>query len=80
MEQFPQFVDEMICLEEKRFETINIGGLKDGVTITHMVRDVIPFIDKGEPCYVTLKLTEALPILTRSLEYKDEDRFCHQES
>ena len=64
MEQFPQFVDEMICLEEKRFEQINIGGLKDGVTITHMVRYAIPFIDKGEQCYVTLGLTDDLPIDT----------------
>ena len=36
-EQFPQFVDELICLETERFETINIGGLKDGVTLTHMI-------------------------------------------
>ena len=64
MEQFPQFVDEMTCLEEKRFEQINIGGLKDGVTITHMVRYAIPFIDKGEQYYVTLGLTEDLPIDT----------------
>jgi hypothetical protein len=60
MEQFPQFVDEMTCLEEKRFETINVGGLKDGVTITHMVRHAMPFVDKGEQCYVTLGLTEDL--------------------
>ena len=53
MEQIPQFVDEMTCLEEKRFEQINIVGLKDGVTITHMVCYVIPFIDKGEQCYIT---------------------------
>ena len=64
MEQFPQFVDDMTCLEGKRFEQINIGGLKDGVTITHMVRYAIPFIDKGEQCYVTLGLTEDLPIDT----------------
>jgi hypothetical protein len=40
-EQFPQFVDEMIGLEEERYETINIGGLKDGVTIMHMIRYAI---------------------------------------
>ena len=64
MEQIPQFVDEMTCLEEKRFEQINIVGLKDGVTITHMVRYAIPFIDKGEQCYITLGPTEDLPIDT----------------
>jgi hypothetical protein len=63
-EQFPQFVDEMICLTDRHYETINIGGLKDGVTITHMIRYAIPFIDKGEQCYVTLGLTDDLPIDT----------------
>jgi hypothetical protein len=63
-EQYPQLVDELVCLEEERFETINIGGLKDGVTITHMIRYAIPFIDKGEQCFITLGLTEDLPIDT----------------
>ena len=63
-EQFPQFVDELICLETERFETINIGGLKDGVTLTHMIRYHIPFIDQGAQCYVTLGLTDDLPIDT----------------
>jgi hypothetical protein len=34
------------------------------VTITHMIRYVIPFIDKGEQCYITLGLTKDLPIDT----------------
>jgi hypothetical protein len=63
-EQFPQFVDEMIGLEEERYKTINIGGLKDGVTITHMIRYAMPFIDKGQQCFVTLGLTDDLPIDT----------------
>ena len=66
MEQFPQFIDDMTHLEEKKFEQINIAGFKDGVTpLTHMVRYAIPFIDKGKQCYVTLLgLTEDLPIDT----------------
>jgi hypothetical protein len=51
-------------LEEKQYETINIGGSKEGVTITHMIRYVIPFVDKGEQCYITLGLTEDLMIDT----------------
>ena len=43
IEQFPQFVDKMTCLEEKRFEKIKIGGMTDGVTIMHIVRYAIPF-------------------------------------
>ena len=62
--QFPQLVDELVCLEEQQYETINIGGLKEGVTITHMIRYAIPFVDKGEQCYLTLGLTEDLPIDT----------------
>ena len=45
-----------------RERKVYIGGLKDGVTTTHMVRYAIPFINKGEQCYVTLGLTEDLPI------------------
>jgi hypothetical protein len=53
-EQFPQFMEEMICLEEESY----------GVVITHMIRYYIPFIDKGEQCFVTLGLTDDLPIDT----------------
>ena len=46
-EKFPQLVEELVCLEEQRYEQINIGGLKDGVTITHMIKYAIPFTEKG---------------------------------
>lgn len=63
-EQFPQLVEEFIELEEEQYETINIGGLKDGVVLTHMIRYAIPYTDKGEQCYLTFGLTEDLPIDT----------------
>ena len=63
-EQYPQFVDEIVCLEEESYANINIGGIKDGVSITHMIRYAIPFIDKGEQCFITLGLTDDLPIDT----------------
>jgi hypothetical protein len=63
-DQFPQLVDEFVELESEQYETINIGGLKEGVTLTHMIRYAIPFTDKGEQCYVTLGLTDDLPIDT----------------
>ncbi len=34
------------------------------VSITHMIRYTIPFIDKGEQCFITLGLTDDLPIDT----------------
>ncbi len=36
-EQFPQLVDEFVDLEEEQCEPINVGGLKEGVTLTHMI-------------------------------------------
>jgi hypothetical protein len=35
-EQYPQLVDQLICLEEEQYKLINIG-LKEGVMITHML-------------------------------------------
>ena len=63
-EKFPQLVQEFVCLEDQQYEQINIGGLKDGVTITHMIKYAIPFTEKGEQLYLTLGLTEDLPIDT----------------
>jgi hypothetical protein len=63
-EKYPQLVEELVCLEEEQYEQINIGGLKDGVTITHMIKYAIPFTEKGEQLYLTLGLTEDLPIDT----------------
>ena len=63
-EQCPQLVEEFIELEEEQYETINIGGFKDGVTLTHILKYAIPFTDKGKQCYLTLGLTRDLPIDT----------------
>jgi hypothetical protein len=64
-EQYPQLVEQFVSLEEEQYETINIGGLKEGVTITHMIQYAIPFTDKSEQCYVMLLgLTDDLPIDT----------------
>jgi hypothetical protein len=65
-EQFPQSVDEFIELEQCQHKTINIGGLKDGRRLTHVIRHaIIPFTDKGEQCHMmTLGLTEESPIDT----------------
>ena len=62
--KFPLLVEELVCLEEQGYEQVNIGGLKDGVTITHMIKYAIPFTEKGEQLYLTLGLTEDLPINT----------------
>ena len=63
-EKCPQLVEEFIELETEQYETINIGGLKDGVALTHMIKYAIPFTEGGQQCYLTLGLTRDLPIDT----------------
>ena len=62
--QCPQLVEEFIEVEEEQYKTIDIGGLKDGVTLPHMIKYSISFADKGEHCDLTLRLTRDLPINT----------------
>jgi hypothetical protein len=61
---FPQLVSEFTVLEEKRFETINIGGLQGGVELTHIIVYHIPYTERGQTCSITIGLTEALPLDT----------------
>jgi hypothetical protein len=62
--QHPNLVEELVDLKEKRYEEINIGGLKDGVALTHMIRYSIPYTDKGEQLAITLGLASDLPVDT----------------
>ena len=83
-EQCPQLVEEFIELEEAQYDTIGIGGLKGGVTLTHMMKYVIPFTVKDEQCYY-LTLARDLPINIYtdsgfSRIYKDENRPGQQKS
>jgi hypothetical protein len=48
----------------KRYETISIGGLQGGVVLTHMIKYLIPYMDRGGACVLTLGLTEDLPLDT----------------
>ena len=62
--QHPGLVEELIDLKERRYEEINIGGLKDGVALTHMIHYSIPYTDKGAQLAITLGLTSDLPVDT----------------
>jgi hypothetical protein len=64
MTHFPQLVSEFTVLEEKRYETINIGGLQGGVELTHIIVYHIPYTEKGQNCSITFGLTDALPLDT----------------
>jgi hypothetical protein len=63
-QRYPELVHEFLDLKEKRYETISIGGLQGGVILTHMIKYLIPYTDRGGACVLTLGLTEDLPIDT----------------
>ena len=60
----PQYVRELICLEESRYKNIAIGGIKDSVAITHMIKYWLPYAEQGSNATITLGLTADLPINT----------------
>jgi hypothetical protein len=62
--QFPYVVANYFKLEDKQFEDINIGGIKDGVWITHMIKYWLPFQKAGGNVTLTIGLAEDLPIST----------------
>jgi hypothetical protein len=64
LRQCPQLAHSFTELEEEQYKTINIGGLKDGATLTHMIQCVMPYEENNERCYLILGLTEDLPIDT----------------
>ena len=43
----PQYFAEFFTLESQQFEEINIGGLKEGIWLTHMAVIWIPYNDNG---------------------------------
>jgi hypothetical protein len=61
---FPYLVANYFKLSEKQFEDISIGGIKDGVWITHMIEYWIPFQKAGGIAAMTIRLAEDLPIAT----------------
>jgi hypothetical protein len=63
-QKYPQLVHEFTDLKDKRYKTISIGGLQGGVVLTHMIKYLIPYTDRGGACVLTLGLTEDLPLDT----------------
>jgi hypothetical protein len=62
--RYPRLVHEFTDLQEHRYETISIGGLQGGVVLTHMIKYLIPYSDRGGACVLTLGLTDDLPLDT----------------
>jgi hypothetical protein len=60
----PQFFDEFFKLAERRYESINIGGLKDGIWLTHVARLCMPYEDRGATMRIEIGLSSELPVDT----------------
>jgi hypothetical protein len=60
----PQFFDECFELAERRYESINIGGLKDGIWLTHVARLWMPYEDRGATMRIEIGLSSELPVDT----------------
>jgi hypothetical protein len=60
--RYPCLVHKFTDLQEHRYKTISIGGLQGGVVLTHMIKYLIPYSDRGGACVLTLGLTEELPL------------------
>ena len=60
--QCPQFFVDLWRLEDERYEDICIGGLKDGIWLTHMAILKLPYDDKGEQVTLEVGLSSELPV------------------
>ena len=58
----PQFFGAFFKLEHERYADINIGGLKEGIWITHVAQVWIPYEDKGSYCLMEIGLSDELPV------------------
>ena len=58
----PQFFKIFIELEERRYENINIGGLKEGIWLTHIANIYLPYINNGEYTMIQFGLSAELPV------------------
>ena len=60
----PQLFDDFFELSERRYENINIGGLKDGIWLTHVAVLWMPYEDRGATMRIEIGLSPELPVDT----------------
>ena len=58
----PQFFKDFFELKKHRYENINIGGLKEGIWLTHIANIFIPYIDRGNYATLQVGLSDEMPI------------------
>jgi hypothetical protein len=60
----PQLFDDFFELAERKFEGINIGGLKDGIWLTHVAILWMPYDERGATMRIEIGLSNELPVDT----------------
>jgi hypothetical protein len=60
----PQLFDDCFELSERRYENINIGGLKDGIWLTHVAVLWMPYDENGSTMRFEVGLSNELPVDT----------------
>jgi len=63
-EKFPQLVSEFTDLNGCQYETFDIGGIKDSIEITHMIKYWLPYQDNGAMATITIGLSPDMPLDT----------------
>lgn len=63
-EKYPQLIAEFTDLHESQYETFNIGGIKDSIEITHMIKYWLPYQHNGSMATITIGLSPDMPLDT----------------
>jgi hypothetical protein len=63
-DKFPQLVSEFTDLNGAHYETFDIGGIKDSIEITHMIKYWMPYQENGIMATITIGLSPDMPLDT----------------
>jgi hypothetical protein len=62
--KFPHLVAEFTDLHKNQYETFDIGGIKDSIQITHMIKYWLPYQTNGAIATITIGLSPDMPLDT----------------
>jgi hypothetical protein len=62
--KFPHLIAEFTDLNESQYETFDIGGIKDSIQITHMIKYWLPYQTNGATATITIGLSPDMPLDT----------------
>ena len=61
-DKHPQLIASIHKLEDKRMETIKIGGIGGRIEVTHILEMWMPYVHNGKPTKINIGLSTGLPI------------------